>query len=86
MATSQPQPETNVLFVTRNHANVSAASSDDASNLEETSQIVDLTEWHGEENECLEEWPQHHPRVSVIIDWTKQHLKQSKSELYKQVI
>ena len=44
MATSQPQPETNVLFVTRNHANVSAASSDDASNLEETSQIVDLTE------------------------------------------
>jgi len=38
------QPETNVLFVTRNHANVSAASSDDATNLEETSQIVDLTE------------------------------------------
>lgn len=40
----------------------------DSPHFKESLQVVNLSEGHGHQHQSLEEGPQHHPAVRVVID------------------
>lgn len=61
------------LLMVKRFGKVECAILDHSPHFKKPLQVVYLSEGHGYENERLKEGPQHHPAVSVVVDWKKKN-------------